>query len=64
MKARHLIESTVFRPQALQVAFRAFDLTWGEMAAHVGNDQRAIESAHTAGICGAPGRDRRSTPTV
>ena len=61
MKAPHLIESTIFRPQALQVAFRAFDLTWGEMAAYVGNIQRAIERART---CGAPGRDRRSTPTV
>ena len=47
MKARHLIGSSIFGPQALQVVFRAFDGAWSEIEVRFGSDQRAIERART-----------------
>jgi hypothetical protein len=48
MKARHLIGSSIFGPQALQVVFRAFDGAWSEIAVQFSNDQRAIETPEGA----------------
>ena len=34
MKARRLIESSIYQPEALQTAFKAFDDAWAEIAHH------------------------------
>lgn len=45
MKARKLVESASLGPQALNVAFEAFDEGWKEIAANYGSDPLAIEAA-------------------
>jgi hypothetical protein len=45
MKARQLVESGSFGPDALKVAFQAFDEAWESVAAHFGTDPLAIEAA-------------------
>jgi hypothetical protein len=34
MKARRLIESSIYEPETLQTAFKAFDDAWAEIAHH------------------------------
>ena len=34
MKARRLIESSIYQPETLQTAFKAFDDAWAEIAHH------------------------------
>jgi hypothetical protein len=45
MKARHLIGSASFGPEALKVITQAFDDTWNSIAADFGNNPLAIEAA-------------------
>jgi hypothetical protein len=45
MKARQLVESGSFGPDALKVAYQAFDDAWEAVARSVGNDSEAIEAA-------------------
>ena len=45
MKARQLVESGSFGPDALKVAFQAFDQAWESVAVHFGTDPVAIEAA-------------------
>jgi hypothetical protein len=45
MKARGLIEGSLYEPETLQVIFQAFDKAWREIADHFGNDPRTIEDA-------------------
>ncbi|MFZ0849102.1 MAG: hypothetical protein WAO08_07860 [Hyphomicrobiaceae bacterium] len=45
MKARQLVESGSFGPDALKVAYQAFDEAWESVAAHFGTDPVAIEAA-------------------
>ena len=45
MKARQLVESGSFGPDALKVAYQAFDEAWESVAAHFGADPVAIEAA-------------------
>ncbi len=45
MKARKLVESASLGPQALNVAFQAFDAGWAEIAGNYGSDPLAIEAA-------------------
>ena len=45
MKARKLVESASLGPQALNVAFQAFDDAWTEIAGNYGSDPLAIEAA-------------------
>jgi hypothetical protein len=48
VKARRLIESSIFEPEALQLAFKAFDAAWEEIAHHFDGDvERArLQLAH------------------
>ena len=48
MKARRLIESTIYEPEALQVVFKAFDGAWAEIAHHFDGDveQARLRLAH------------------
>lgn len=45
MKARNLIESSSFGPDALKALWQAFDEAWNSVAANYGSDQTAIEDA-------------------
>jgi hypothetical protein len=45
MKARRLIESSLYEPETLDVIFRGFDDAWSEIADHFGTDPRSIEDA-------------------
>ena len=45
MKARHLIESASFGPDALKVIGQAFDEAWALIAGNFGSDPLVIESA-------------------
>jgi hypothetical protein len=45
MKARHLIGSACFGPEALKVITQAFDDAWNSIAADFGNNPLAIEAA-------------------
>jgi hypothetical protein len=45
MKARRLIEGSLYEPQTLELIFRAFDEAWDEIAPHFGTDPRSIEAA-------------------
>lgn len=47
MKARQLVASGSFGPEALTVAFQAFDAAWQTLAPRVGEDPAAIEAART-----------------
>lgn len=43
VKARRLIESSLFAPQTLHVLFQAFDQAWAEIAGNFGDDAQEIE---------------------
>jgi hypothetical protein len=45
MKARQLVESASLGPEALKVAYQAFDDAWASIAANYGTDALAIEAA-------------------
>ena len=45
MRARQLIDSTSFGPDALKAIGEAFDAAWAEIAGNFGNDPRDIENA-------------------
>ena len=45
MKARRVIESSLYEPQTLEVLFRAFDDAWSEIADHFGNEPRSVQEA-------------------
>lgn len=45
MKARQLLSATSFAPDQLRVLFEAFDQAWATIAAGVGDDPQAIETA-------------------
>jgi len=45
MRARQLIESASFGPDALKVMGEAFDAAWAEIAGNFGNDPVVIEAA-------------------
>jgi hypothetical protein len=45
MKARRLIESSIYEPETLQVIFQAFDDGWCEIAHHFGHDPKTVEDA-------------------
>ncbi len=45
MKARRLIEGSLYEPGTLQVIFQAFDEGWSEIAHHFGGDPKTIEEA-------------------
>jgi hypothetical protein len=47
MTARQLVASGSFGPEALNVAFQAFDAAWQTLAPGVGDDPEAIEAART-----------------
>jgi hypothetical protein len=38
MKARRLIESSIYQPETLQTVFKAFDEAWAEIAHHFNGD--------------------------
>jgi hypothetical protein len=48
VKARRLIESSIFEPEALQVAFKAFDAAWEEIAHHFDDEteRSRLQLAH------------------
>jgi hypothetical protein len=45
MKARHLIDSASYGPDALKALGEAFDAAWREIAPNFGDDSRDIEVA-------------------
>jgi hypothetical protein len=45
MKARRLIEGSLYEPDTLRVIFEGFDQAWGEIAEHFGTDPHALEDA-------------------
>ena len=45
MKARRLIESSLYEPETLEVIVKAFDEAWSEVAEHFGSEPRSIEEA-------------------
>jgi hypothetical protein len=45
MKARHLIDSASFGPEALKAIGQAFDAAWRDIAGDFGDDPRDIELA-------------------
>jgi len=45
MRARQLIDSASFGPDALKAIGAAFDTAWADIADHFGNDPADIESA-------------------
>jgi len=45
MKARQLIGSATYGPEALAALFKAFDDAWDQLAPKFGTDQLAIEAA-------------------
>jgi hypothetical protein len=45
MKARRLIEGSLYEPRTLRVIFEGFDQAWSEVADHFGTDPRSIEDA-------------------
>src|SRR5215475_14462371 len=45
MRARQLIDSASFGPDALKVIIVAFDAAWADIADHFGNDPADLESA-------------------
>jgi len=45
MKVRQLVAGASLGPDALKVAYAAFDLAWEAIAANFGNDKDAIEAA-------------------
>jgi hypothetical protein len=45
MKARRLIEGSLYEPQTLRVIFAGFDQAWSEVAGHFGTDPRFVEDA-------------------
>lgn len=45
MKARHLIDSASYGPEALKVIGQAFDEVWRDIAGNFGDDPRDIELA-------------------
>jgi len=45
MKARHLLGSSSFGPEALKGITQAFDDAWNSIAAKIGNNPLAIEAA-------------------
>jgi hypothetical protein len=45
MKARHLVGSSSFGPEALKGITQAFDDAWNSIAAKIGNNPLAIEAA-------------------
>ncbi len=45
MKARRLIEGSLYEPRTLRVIFEGFDQAWSEVANHFGTDPRSIEDA-------------------
>ena len=45
MKARQLVAGASLGPEALQVAYAAFDQAWETIAANFGNDNDAAEAA-------------------
>ena len=47
MKARRLIESSDFPPEALHVMFQAFDEAWAEVSHHFATDEAEKEHART-----------------
>jgi hypothetical protein len=63
MKARRLIESSDFPPEALHVMFQAFDKAWSEVSHHFAADESEKERARTRlahailAVAGADSRD-------
>jgi hypothetical protein len=47
MKARRLIESSDFPPEALHVMFQAFDEAWAEVSHHFATDEAEKVDART-----------------
>ena len=47
MKARHVIDSASYGPEALKVIVQAFDEAWREIAGNFGNDPSSVEPART-----------------
>ena len=45
MKARHLIHSAAYGPEALEVLFKAFDDAWDEVKPTVSKRPTALEAA-------------------
>jgi hypothetical protein len=45
MKARRLLESSMFEPETLRVIYKAFDAAWAEIADHFTGDEIATEYA-------------------
>ena len=45
MKARHVIDSASYGPEALKVIVQAFDEAWRDIAGNFGDDPRDIELA-------------------
>jgi hypothetical protein len=45
MRARQLIDSASFGPEALQAIGQAFDGAWADIADHFGNDPTEIDNA-------------------
>jgi hypothetical protein len=45
MKARRLIEGSLYEPDILKVMFQAFDEAWTEIAHHFGSDPKTVEEA-------------------
>ncbi len=45
MKARHVIDSASYGPEALKVIVQAFDEAWRDIAGNFGNDPRDVELA-------------------
>ena len=43
MRARHLLDSASYGPEALKTIGQAFDKAWSEIAGNFGNDPRDIE---------------------
>lgn len=47
MKARRLIEGSLYQPETLQIIIQAFDQGCAEIADHFGTDPRTVEDART-----------------
>ena len=64
MKARRLIEGSLYEPETLNVVFQAFDQGWAEIADHFGSDPESIEDARTrlAHACLIVARDDSDDP--
>ena len=61
MKARRLIESSIYEPETLQTAFKAFDDAWAEIAHYFdGHADDAPRASCSRSSNRDAGRQRRS----